>query len=60
MDQKKKKLSEMMTEIREQMNTGDPDKIRSGLLMLRAGLSYLIFQIDEYLQREDEHGKKEH
>lgn len=58
--EQKKKLNEMLREISEQMKTGDPDKIRSGLLMLRAGLSYLIFQIDEYLKREDEHGKEEH
>ena len=56
----KKTMTEMMKEISDQMRTGDPDKIRSGLLMLRAGLTYLIFQIDEYLKREDEHGKEEH
>ena len=55
-----KKLTEQLKEIMDQMRTGDPEKVRAGLIMLRAGLMRLVLMIDEYLKREDEHGKKEH
>ena len=48
-----KKLTEQMKEIMDQMRTGDPEKIRAGLIMLRAGLMRLVLMIDEYLKREE-------
>ena len=59
MDQKKK-LREMMTEIINQARSGNPDQVRAALVMLRAGLMRTVLAIDEYLKREDEHGKEEH